>query len=513
MHRRTVLLALALLLAAGCGDDKKKKSKEDVFAEVRGDDALVADLVGPEDVPVPEDLPSVEDLPGQPDLGPEEIEEPPLESCNFGYDFAPWTPPPAMAPPPPPPDEGWNPHGHIAHAEPEPPYTWTLPVPGARNDLVMPGYTDNMPLFERGMDWNGAKRCFELPDGAVLLREEEAWELYRAIAEETVGLPLNTAPGVRTVVGLRGTYPGTFAWNGNTPNRFNDTLVLLWKEADGTRRVKEFAAHTDTGPVDFGWHASSSLRPNRRYHYINGWHKDYNALRIDEWEYMVRDDTNKNGHWDSDRNGWLPPLGADDHDRTGSAHNIHMASVSAPLFDAAVNNWSAGCQVIPGIASWTEFITTAWTDSGDPVDYFLIDVRDIDPRAWGPCQPDGTRECPYRIESFPFKTSGNTAIATSSVFDSYNCSGANESGPELFYVFNLDSWATVHVQVDDLAPGPPDIDIHLLDGDSPEACLIRDDVAFSIELPPGRYYIVADTYVEQGNPLVGPFVLDVSLEP
>lgn len=199
----------------------------------------------------------------------------------------------------------------IAHAEPVAPFTWRARslIQGNRKDigdLTMPGYTDAMPQFERGLDWSGPTRCYELPDGAHLLTEAQAYDLYRRIAELTTGVSLDVTPGRRSVLGLRGAYPGTFAWHGNTPNHFNDTIVLLWRDDQDVPHVREFPVNTDVGAVNFGYHSSSSLRPNRRYRYINGWHGNYNALHIDEIDYGVRDDTNHNGHWDSDRNGWLP---------------------------------------------------------------------------------------------------------------------------------------------------------------------------------------------------------------
>lgn len=514
------LLLAAALCATGCGDDDKKTGPDVRSPETTetdgekltepGFDASVD--IGPIVHEVrTEDFPYFPDVSAQ-DLPDEEIVH--LQSCNFGYAFAPWTSPPApdRYEPPLPPDEGVGPD-HIAWADPDPPETWLLPGHDGRGDLVMPGFSDNMPLFARGEPWNGAQRCFETPDGAVLLTEEQAWQLYVDVAQKSTGLPVNTAAHVRTVLGIRGSSPGTFQWNGNTPNRFNDTLVLIWRDDGGNGRVREFAAHTDTGPYDFGWHSSSSLRPNRRYRYINGWHKDYNALKINEWEYQVRDDNNKNGHWDSDRNGWMPPAGADDHDRTGSGHNIHCASVNAPLYSAAVSNWSAGCQVIPGIASWTAFITAAWTGSGDSVDYFLIDSRDIDPTVWHDCTAEnGTHECPFRVKSLPFQKSENTAGSSSDTFDQYNCSTANESGPEHVYVLDLDSDAFLHIQVDDTSAAGPDIDVHLLDGSDASACLMRDNISFSYQVPPGRYWIVADTFVEGGVPLTGPYTLDITME-
>jgi hypothetical protein len=314
---------------------------------------------------------------------------------------------------------------------------------------------------------------------------------------------------VRTVVGIRGAYPGIFAWNGNLPNRFNDTIVLLWVDAGGVRHVREWPVNTDTGAVDFGVDASSSLRANRRYFYVNGWHRTYNALHIDEDGYRVQDDTNNNGHWDSDRNGWLPPLGEADYARAGGGHNIHMGSLDAPLGTAGVDNWSAGCQVIPGMANWTEFIAHAWTNMGDRVSYFLVDARDIARDVWWPCTPDGSHECPYRIDALPYAHSADTTAVTTSVFDTYSCSTADESGPEVVYLLTVDRSGTLSVSVD--CTDPVDLDVHLLEGDDANACLARHHTAFDYSLTPGRYFVVADTYAAGGTALAGPYTLHVSM--
>ncbi|MFH1530321.1 MAG: hypothetical protein ABIK09_06245 [Pseudomonadota bacterium] len=464
------------------------------------------------DAAAPADLPPSPDVHPADGWAPGEVKSP--GSCGFIDDFSSWEPP--LTPPDSLPEKpgspafmgGWV--DPVAHPEP-PPEALQVLHQGTREELVLPGYHDDMPLFERALPWEGARRCFELPHGAVMLSEAEAWGLYKDLAEKTTGVKLVTTLGWRSVVGLRGASPGTFDWNGNPPNRFNDTLVLLWIDGDGQRRVREHAAHTDTGPYDFGWHNSSSLRPNRRYDYANGWHKGYSALQIQEEGYRVRDDTNKNGHWDSDRNGWLPPEG-EDHDRDGSAHNIHCGNVDGPLLDAPVANTSAGCQVIPGIESWTTFILDAWTGLGDPVDYFLVDARDVDPTVWSDCVPDGSHGCPFRIDGLPFQAQGDTAAAGESLFDAYNCSPADERGAELVWVLTLDAEGILHAAVDDVPGDGQDVDIHLLEGDDPMACLARDDVELTWDITPGRYLIVVDTWFADGKPHPGPFTLDVWLE-
>ena len=401
----------------------------------------------------------------------------------------------------------------IAHAEPAPPFLRTVRLNELKSDeeLIMPGYTDTMPWFERGGAWDGEHRCYETPLGTEWLTEEEAWEMYRDIAVLTTGVAMDTSPGTRSVVGLRGAYPGTFEWNGNTPDRFNDTIVLLWTDDRGARRVREFPVHTDVGARDFGVDSSSSLRPNRRYYMMNGDHRSYNALENVEESYRVRNDTNHNGHWDSDRNGWLPPRTADDYDRLGFAHNIHAASVDGPLGAARVGVWSAGCQTIPGMVNWTAFIETAWTRWGDPVDYFLVDARDIAPEVFFPCEPDGSHDCPFPINDLPFEAVANTRTEGVDEFDLYNCSVADESGPEVVYVLTLDQTGDLTAEVDCDDP-VVDIDVHLLDADDPDACLARDHWELTYNVTPGRYLIVADTYVEGSDVLSGAYTLRVRLD-
>ena len=369
----------------------------------------------------------------------------------------------------------------------------------------MPGYTDNMPLFERAASWATMNRCYETPNGARFLTESEAYTLYVEMAELTTGVEVDTRDGVRTVIGIRGAYPGTFQWHGNTPNQFNDTLILIWQE-DATPHVREFPVNTDTGAVYFGYHSASSLRPNRRYNYINGWHRSYNAPQMYEWSYRVADDSNGNGHWDRTRNGWYSG-GAIDHERPGGAHNIHMASVDGPLGEAKIENWSAGCQVIPGSENWIEFLGNAWTNDGDDLNYFLLDSRDIDHRVWKDCEPDGSHECPYEITRFPATISGDTSVEGTSEFDEYDCSTADESGHELVYFFTVDRSGDLTATID--CDAGVDIDIHLLDGDDSNACLSRGHTELRYDLTPGRYYIVADTWVDGNEEQAGAFTLNL----
>ena len=458
---------------------------------------------------------------GSPFDPPDDPLDPPTStSCNFDYGFAPVSsgisaPPAAPAPYALP---RWDlPTARIAHAEPAPRGTWELVLPADEHKrvdtatLVMPDYWDEMPLFERAAEWDG-RRCYEYAGRAQQLTEAQAYDLYVRMVEETLWHEVDETPGHRTVVGVRGAYPGTFRWHGNRANFFNDTLVLLWRDADGTPNVREFPVNTDTGAHDFGRDSSSSLRPNRYYPYVNGWHRSYNALRIDIDSYPVRDDANNNGHWDSERNGWLNG-GEADYDRNGGAHNIHMGSVDAPLGSAPIDSWSAGCQVIPGNENWIEFIANAWTGLGDSVDYYLLDARDIAAETWSACATaDGSPDCPFEIRSLPYTHSADTSRAGTLRYDQYNCSTANESGRELMYVVNVRTAGTLRASVSTTHP-TADPDVHLLEGDAANACLARNHTALEWPVTPGRYVIIVDSWTNSsGTALEGTYTLTVSVE-
>jgi hypothetical protein len=57
-----------------------------------------------------------------------------------------------------------------------------------------------------------------------------------------------------------------------------------------------------------------------------------------------------------------------------------------------------------------------------------------------------------------------------------------------------------------------DPDIHLLDGDDANACLNRAHTDLTSDLGPGRYFVVVDTYVDNGQELAGGYTLSVDFQ-
>jgi hypothetical protein len=117
----------------------------------------------------------------------------------------------------------------------------------------------------------------------------------------------------------------------------------------------------------------------------------------------------------------------------------------------------------------------------------------------------GTLEDPHEIERFPLEDLRWTAGAASDRFDRYGCApDIDESGPEQIYHLEVAEGGTLDLRVS--CDNSVDIDLHVLDGPSSDDCLIRDHTELSIELEPGEYWIVADTWVGDYE-YAGPYIL------
>ena len=126
---------------------------------------------------------------------------------------------------------------------------------------------------------------------------------------------------------------------------------------------------------------------------------------------------------------------------------------------------------------------------------------------------DGSWDHPFIIDTFPATLTGNTATGGFSVADVYTPCAAvtSEKGPELVYTFEAPDNGTLSVSVDDVSGDQIDIDVHLLDSKSKDACIARNNVGFVNTLEGGKiYYIVADTWWNGSKALAGPFTLTVT---
>ena len=140
-----------------------------------------------------------------------------------------------------------------------------------------------------------------------------------------------------------------------------------------------------------------------------------------------------------------------------------------------------------------------------------MDARDIPAEVWSPCTPDGSHLCPYKVDSLPFSASGDTSTVTTDDFAVYDCSTADESGPEVVYVLTLDDYGTLTATVDCDDP-VVDVDVHILDADDPNSCVARGHWTASADVGPGRWFVIVDTWADASGPLSGPYSLSISLE-
>jgi len=122
----------------------------------------------------------------------------------------------------------------------------------------------------------------------------------------------------------------------------------------------------------------------------------------------------------------------------------------------------------------------------------------------------GTKDAPIEIDAFPFSHLHWTAGSASDLIDNYSCAPEiDESGPEALYHFETDTGGTIHITLSD--DSNVDVDIHLLSAVDGDACLDRDDSEIEIEIDPGEYWIVADTYVS-GDEFPGPYLLSATFD-
>jgi hypothetical protein len=114
---------------------------------------------------------------------------------------------------------------------------------------------------------------------------------------------------------------------------------------------------------------------------------------------------------------------------------------------------------------------------------------------------------PYVIPGLPFGDRRDTSVDGVALIDSYTGCGADqdESGSEIYYRLDLEVSETVRALVVDR--GDVDIDLHLVDTSaSGEGCIARADRSLTVELGPGTYFFVLDTFVSGGVEAAGEFL-------
>jgi hypothetical protein len=148
-------------------------------------------------------------------------------------------------------------------------------------------------------------------------------------------------------------------------------------------------------------------------------------------------------------------------------------------------------------------------------------------RAWGALEgrlPPGDEAAPRRegsgllgdpiiIDRLPFVDGRDTRVDGAARIDTYpGCqSAANEGGREVLYRLELAQPTQVRAFV--VALGGADVDVHLLSApESGQACVQRNDRVIVRQLAAGTHWLSLDTYVADGAPLAGEYVLVVQAE-
>jgi formylglycine-generating enzyme len=138
---------------------------------------------------------------------------------------------------------------------------------------------------------------------------------------------------------------------------------------------------------------------------------------------------------------------------------------------------------------------------------------DIDSDADADSAVAGSWDDPIVIDALPFTFLGDTREAPAREADAYApCApSTDESGGEFVFELTLAAATRLRVAVDDVAGDSVDIDVHVLDAPTPDACVARNNMAVVVELEAGTWWIVADTWVNaSGTELAGPFELQVA---
>lgn len=120
---------------------------------------------------------------------------------------------------------------------------------------------------------------------------------------------------------------------------------------------------------------------------------------------------------------------------------------------------------------------------------------------------------PVVIDALPFVDARDTRVDGAARLDAYpGCqSAANEGGREVLYRLDLAQPAQVRAFV--VAVGGADVDVHVLSSpESGQACVQRHDRLVVRQLAAGTHWLALDTYVADGAPLAGEYVLVVMAE-
>jgi hypothetical protein len=129
------------------------------------------------------------------------------------------------------------------------------------------------------------------------------------------------------------------------------------------------------------------------------------------------------------------------------------------------------------------------------------DARELEPSAHH-LAGAGTRDDPYVVASLPLAAHLDTRTMGEDAVDRWDgCSTADESGREVRFRVHLDAATRVTAVVS--SGTGADLDVHVVPAASTGACVARDNRQIDVDLAPGDYDLVIDTFASASGPLAG----------
>jgi hypothetical protein len=127
----------------------------------------------------------------------------------------------------------------------------------------------------------------------------------------------------------------------------------------------------------------------------------------------------------------------------------------------------------------------------------------------------GTWDEPFLIDALPFAHQDDTTTGVEMV-DVYGCADwLDESGPEVVYQLRVDRPGRLTAWVVGDVDGEVDIDVQILDSvdlvSGSAGGLDRGNRVAEAEVTTGTAWIAVDTFVDQGEPLPGPYIIRADL--
>lgn len=123
---------------------------------------------------------------------------------------------------------------------------------------------------------------------------------------------------------------------------------------------------------------------------------------------------------------------------------------------------------------------------------------------------DGSPATPWEIAALPLSDARDLSRSRQLAYERYSGCGEGraEGGPELIYRLRLAKATALRIVL--INTGQAEVDLVLLDRTaSPDGCVARADQRLEGTLLPGVYHLVVDTYLHQGLPRWGEYLLVV----